>query len=313
MDKQSQNRQFVFWCKRLIRFSILSMFAAVTFETNNSIAAPRGRLENWRFSPQSSQLEISLSSPSRPQYFYLSQPSRIVVDLPDTKLGYVPTQQNYNGAIQRIRVSQLNDNVTRIVMDLAPGTFFDRNQLQLQTNSLQNPTYWVLSPAISSNGNLPSSVYPSVGGELPPGAYSPDNYPYIPQPPRAIQPSQNTDNLPPGTYTPPQAPFQAPSELPPGTAIRPSLSTPLPAVDNGNIQRPSVTVPPFERNNFSPRIPNRTLPPASFPSPLGNLSSPSTIFPPASSNLPAVKPSLNNSPNNSGVIEFGQPFPLPNP
>ncbi len=97
MNKQFKNRHFVQKCNRVIRISLFSLYAAVAFNTNSSIAAPAGELEDWRFSPEGSQLEISLSAPSRPQYFYLSQPPRIVVDLPGTKLGYV----SYSTKLQR--------------------------------------------------------------------------------------------------------------------------------------------------------------------------------------------------------------------
>ena len=316
---QLKNRHFLRKCKRLIRVSLFSLYAAVAFNINSSIAAAAGKLEDWRFSPQGSQLEISLSGPSRPQYFYLSQPPRIVVDLPDTKLGYVPTQQKYNGAVERIRVSQLNDDVTRIVMDLAPGTYFDRDRVQLQPDSWQNPTRWLFRPVITANNNFLPSQYQSVGGELPPaatvqlppGAYSPSqslNTPYTPQPPgmAPVQPSGvlpplQPAQLPPGVYS-------NPSQLPPGiNTPSPSLTAPLPLtpIRNGNLGQPSVTVPPVTTINSSPPTPNSVLPPANFPSPSGNFNSAPSFF---------LKPKTNtqtNSVNSSGsrVIEFGQPFP----
>ena len=70
--------------------------------------------------------------------------------MPATKLGYVPTKQNYSGPIQSIRVSQLKAGTTRIVMDLAPGSVLDPHQVQLQPVSWQNPTRWVLRPLITS-------------------------------------------------------------------------------------------------------------------------------------------------------------------
>ena len=189
MDKQFKNRQFINKCKGLISVFLLSSYAVIALDTNSSTAAPRGQLEDWRFYPQNSELEISLSTPSRPQYFYLSQPPRIVVDLPDTKLGNVSVKQDYNGAIQRIRVSQLNEDVTRIVMDLAPGTFFDRNRVQLQPVSPQNPTRWVFRPLIGGSGNYLPPGNLSTGNDLPLGTYSPPqptNPPYNRQLPRIL-------------------------------------------------------------------------------------------------------------------------------
>ncbi|MEM6754057.1 MAG: AMIN domain-containing protein [Cyanobacteria bacterium P01_C01_bin.38] len=324
MNKHFKNRYLLRECKRLIRVSLFSLYAALAFNTNSSIAAPAGKLEDWRFYPQGSQLEISLSGSSRPQYFYLSNPPRIVVDLPDTKLGYVPTQQNYNGAIERIRVSQLNDDVTRIVMDLAPGTSFDNDLVQLQPDSWQNPTRWLFRPIITANNNYSPSQYQSVGGELPPGAtvqlppgaYSPSqslNIPYTPQPPGAV-PVQPSGVLPP--LQPAQLPpgvYSNPSQLPPGiNTPSPSLPAPLPLtpIRNGNLGQPTVTVPPITTINSSPQLPNSVLPPAKFPSPSGNFNSSPSFFP-----TPVNQPTTNttNSVNSSGsrVIEFGQPFPNP--
>lgn len=329
MNKQFKNMHLMRKCKRLIRVSLFSLYAAVAFNANSSIAAAAGKLENWRFSPQSSQLEISLSGPSRPQYFYLSEPPRIVVDLPDTKLGYVPSQQNYNGAVERIRVSQLNDDVTRIVMDLAPGTSFNRDSVQLQPDSWQNPTRWLFRPVITASNNFLPSQYQSVGGELPPGAtvqlppgaYSPSqslNTPYTPQPPgmapvqpSGVLPSLQPAQLPPGAYN---NPSQLPSQLPPGiNTVSPSLTAPLPLtpIRNGNIGQPTVTVPPITTINLSSPTPNSVLPPAKFPSPSGNFNSSPSFFP-----TPINQPITNtqtNSINSSGsrVIEFGQPFPNP--
>ncbi len=325
MNKQFNNRHFVQKCNRVIRVSLFSLYAAVAFNTNSSIAAPAGELKDWRFSPQGSQLEISLSAPSRPQYFYLSQPPRIVVDLPGTKLGYVPTQQNYNGAIERIRVSQLNDDVTRIVMDLAPGTFFDRDRVQLQPDSWQNPTRWLFRPIITANSNFLPSQYQSVGGEfppgttgqLPPGAYSPsqslNNSPYTPQPPGAFPqqqlPGTTLPALQPSVPLPPGA-INNPSQLAPGIITPPSsfpAPLPLTPMNNGNIGQPTVTVPPITTINLSPPTPNSVLPPARFPSPSGNLNSPPSFFPTPQNNQPTV----NTQTNGSRLIEFGQPFPNP--
>ncbi|MGB3755223.1 MAG: AMIN domain-containing protein [Rivularia sp. (in: cyanobacteria)] len=316
MNKQFKNRHFIQKCNRVIRVSLFSLYAAVAFNTNSSIAAPAGELEDWRFSPEGSQLEISLSAPSRPQYFYLSQPPRIVVDLPGTKLGYVPTQQNYNGAIERIRVSQLNDDTTRIVMDLAPGTFFDRDRVQLQPVSWQNPTRWLFRPIITANSNFLPSPYQSVGGEfppnttgqLPPGAYSPsqslNNSPYTPQPPGVFPPLQPSVPLPalqPSVPLPPGAIYNNPSQLAPGIITAPSsFPTPLPLtpMNNVNMGQPGVSVPPINRTNLSPlspQIPNSVLPPARFPSPSGNPNSPPSFFLTPQNNQPRVNTQTNGS------------------
>ncbi len=298
MDKQIKNKQFIQQCKRLISLLLFSYGAVIALDTNSSIAAPTGKLENWRFSPQSSQLEFSVSAASRPQFFYLSQPPRIVIDLPDTKLGNVPTKENYNGAIQGIRISQLNEDVTRIVMDLAPGVFFDRDRVQLQPVSWQNPTVWVFRPSIVSNGNFLGPTNYPIGDRLTPDNYSPSQLPtypsytpqtpnnyspsqlptqplYTPQTPRTIPPAQLPGNFSPGMYN--TSPMSPGAIAPPIQA--PPLTLPPLNMNNGNPQQPTVRVPPITNNNSFPQNQNPVLPPATFPSPSGNFNSPPSIFP----------------------------------
>ncbi|PMB38624.1 AMIN domain-containing protein, partial [Fischerella thermalis CCMEE 5330] len=173
--------------KLFFKISLFSLYTAFTLEAGMSNAETVSKLEDWRFDPEALQLEIILSAPSQPRYFFLSQPSRIVVDLPSTKLGYVSTQQNFSGAIKSIRVSQLNADVTRIVMDLMPGTFINPNQVQLQPVSPENPTRWVLSPVTVSNNtySIPTNIFPS---------YQQIPHPrlYYPPPPSQNQPFPTT-------------------------------------------------------------------------------------------------------------------------
>jgi hypothetical protein len=264
--------------------SLFGLFTAITLETNSSIAAPAARLEDWRFYPEAFQLEINLSAGTTPRYFYLAQPPRMVIDLPDTKLGYVATQQNYSGAIQRIRVSQLNANVTRIVLDLAPGTSLDPNQVQLQPVSAQNNTRWVLRPLIAGG------TYSQQGNYPPPTNLPPSNYNY--PPPNNLPPS----NLPPSNYN-----YSPPNNLPPSN---------LPPSNYNNSQIPLVTVPPLNSNNPTQQ-PGSVLPPASFPNQPGNFNTaPLSVGAPG---FPVqTVPNYPVNVPNSGVFEFGQPFPNSN-
>ena len=265
-----RTRQISRWCNQLFQVSLFSLTTAMYLQAGCTIAAPSAKLEDWRFYPEASQLEINLSAGTTPNYFYLAQPPRIVVDLPNTKLGYVSTQQNYSGAIQKIRVSQLKANVTRIVLDLAPGTVFTPNQVQLQPLSQQNTTRWVLRPFIANGvssqpGNYPQppvgyNNYPQPGNYPPPGGYN--NYP------------QTGNNLPPGGY---------------------------------NSQTPLVTVPPLNSSNPTQES-GSVLPPPVFSNQPSNFNN----LPPAVTVPGFSVETIPNYPANvpdSGVVEFGQPFP----
>ncbi|MEH2292254.1 AMIN domain-containing protein [Nostoc sp.] len=276
MNQRLKTRQFCQRRKQLFSISIFGFCAAIALETCTTAATPVAKLDNWRFSPKTQQLEITLSAGTTPRYFYLAQPPRLVVDIPNTKLGKVTTQQNYSGAIKSIRVSQLNANDTRIVLDLAPGTVFNPKQVQLQPVSRKNSTRWVLRPIISGKT---TAVKP---GNSPPSLKKQPQTPYK---------SQLPSNLP-VTTTNPQPPL----------LTVPPPSNDLPSTITNNSGQPFVTVPPLTPNTPSQQI-DSTLPPATFPNQSGNLNS---VPPFVKSDFPV--PTVPNVPDPQ-VIEFGQPLP----
>ncbi|MCW5312671.1 AMIN domain-containing protein [Nostoc sp. KVJ3] len=280
MNQGLKTRQFCQWRKQLFNISLLGLgfCAAIALETSTSAATPGAKLDNWRFSPKTQQLEITLSAGTTPHYFYLAQPSRLVVDLPNTKLGKVTTQQSYSGAIKSIRVSQLNANDTRIVLDLAPGIAFNPKQVQLQPVSRKNSTRWVLRPVISGKTTAVKS------GNYPP---SPKKQPQTP-----YQYSQPPSDLP-VTTTNLQAPL---------LTIPPISTNDLPSTITNNSGQPLITVPPLAPNTSSQQ-PALILPPTSFPNQPSNLNN----IPPSDMSAFPV-PTIPNV-SNPQVIEFGQPLP----
>jgi AMIN domain len=305
------------WYKKLFAISILGLYGVLNFSTISKAVPPNAQLQDWRFFPEVGQLEFTLSAASQPKYFFLSQPARLVVDIPGTKLGYVPTQQNFSGAIQRIRLSQLNANVTRIVMDLAPGTAFNPNQVLLQPFS---PTRWILRPWTTGMGstgylqqqyNQVPTIYPPqpfnpTSPGTPPGA-PPGNYnsQFLNTLPQGIYNPQIPNTLPQGTYNP-----QLPNTLPPGSynpptsgLLAPPNRTTLPST--GNIQpQPFISVPPLAPNPS--QLPGSILPPANFQNPSGGINNPPLLISPN-----VVVPTSPNNPNNfgGGVVPWGQSLP----
>ncbi|MBW4562583.1 MAG: AMIN domain-containing protein [Mojavia pulchra JT2-VF2] len=332
MNKGLKAKKFFQLCKQLFGISLFGLYAAIALEVSGSAAkpvakkaqdsnnanvqiqtgkdtvtAPLGRLDDWRFNPKTLQLEFTLSVGATPHHFYLTQPPRIVVDLPNTKLGYVPTQQTYSGAIQRVRVSQLKADVTRIVLDLAPGSFVSPNQVQLQPKSKRNPTRWVLRTFITGYNNFSQQRNYS----QPPNSIPPSPYNNL-QPSNNLSPSpynnlQAPSNIPLNLYNNPQAP----SNLLPTTTnsqqpffTLPPPSNYLPPITN-NLQQPFVSVPPLIPNNPS-QLPSSILPPPNFPNQPSNFNSPI-----ARPDFPT--PTVPNYPSNADeprVIEFGQPLPI---
>jgi hypothetical protein len=177
----------------------VSLFALIILSPSISFAQAVAQLDNWQFNPEAQQLKINLSATVKPQYFYLPEPPRLVLDLPNTKLGKVPTQKEYSGAIQKIRISQMNENVTRIVLDLAPGTQLQSNQIELLPLSPQKPTRWVFNPHItfSPAKNLSTTLPPSTN-PIPRSRFAITNpqQPFITVPPLNSQNPASVPNSP---------------------------------------------------------------------------------------------------------------------
>jgi hypothetical protein len=181
----------------LLQFSLLFLSTAITINTSMNLVTAnlptsKATLNKWQFNPKSQQLEITVSANTKPEYFYLDQPPRLVVDLPNTQLGNVNTQQNYSGTIQKIRVSQYSPHITRLVIDLKPGTFVDVNKVKLQPLASKKPTRWVLRP-IFSNNNTTNSNQPSLLTFPPPTTHLPT---LTNQPPLVTAPPLNPQNPP---------------------------------------------------------------------------------------------------------------------
>ncbi len=182
-------------------FSLAGAIAILALAVD--IAALAARLTNWQFDPSLNQLEVTVDEGTTPRYFLLTQPPRIVLDLPDTELGSVETQQSYTGLVRQIRVSRFQAGVTRIVMDLSPEVVLTPQQVQLQQvggDALQGRPLegvrWVLRPLISGV----QTAAPE-GSTLPPANFfGSDRAGVVSVPP--LNPTSTGSNLPTGTLPP---------------------------------------------------------------------------------------------------------------
>ncbi|MBD1838293.1 AMIN domain-containing protein [Coleofasciculus sp. FACHB-64] len=179
------------------RLKTLSLVGAIAIMGSGmELKAIAARLTNWRFDPALNQLEITLDEGTTPRYFLLAQPSRIVLDLPNTQVGMVETQRSYSGPIRQIRVSQFEAGITRIVLDLAPEVVLSPQQVQLQ---VEPGNRWVLRPLIA-NVLAPEAVPPSRSGVSP--SLPPPIFPEKPTPGVVSVPSLNNSSTLPNLATP---------------------------------------------------------------------------------------------------------------
>lgn len=94
--------------------------------------AQAARLQSWQFETAQNRLTFTTDSGVQPKAQLLSNPTRLVIDLPGTSLGGVTRQQVIGGAIREIRVGQVDNQTARIVVELANGYTLDPQQVQFR-------------------------------------------------------------------------------------------------------------------------------------------------------------------------------------
>jgi beta-lactamase class A len=118
-------------------------------------------LASWRFDPIHNQLDFTTDEIIQPKAQLITNPTRLVIDLPHVELGYPHINYPVGTIVQSIHIGQFNPNTTRLVIELASGYIIDPAQVKFQALS---PTHWAvqLPPPQRSPGEamwpLPSSL-----------------------------------------------------------------------------------------------------------------------------------------------------------
>ncbi|MEM9977467.1 MAG: AMIN domain-containing protein [Cyanobacteria bacterium P01_D01_bin.2] len=122
-----------------------------------------GELRNWSFDTTTSELTFSLSDDVFPEFFLLSEPPRLVLDIPETDIGTVELEQVYDGAVQTIRVSQYTPEQVRVVIELAPEIVLAPEQADIQFDDADGQRHWRFRPLITENTVASAAATESVG------------------------------------------------------------------------------------------------------------------------------------------------------
>lgn len=280
MDKEKSTGGFqpcLDLLKLLARASVATVLAICTLD----LPAQAGFLEKWRFDPAANQLEITLKEGTTPRFFLLSEPLRIVLDLPNTTLGNVETQQSYSGAVRQIRVAQFQPDITRIVLELSPDVMLTTEQVQLRAVASSGDR-WVLRPQIA--GFQTPATRASLT-TLPPATFPEIRTPVVKVPPLS-RPQPSTPSTPaPVTNSPATTPLQV-------------VTLDARSIETQTNQQPSISIPTSEGVTSQTPAP-AAVPEIEFGQPLPSSqgqqvqTKPSAVAPPP--------------PNSAGVSGGGKP------
>ncbi|MEL6495121.1 MAG: N-acetylmuramoyl-L-alanine amidase [Cyanobacteria bacterium J06623_7] len=98
-----------------------------------------GKIVSWEFEPEDNNLVFKTDAGVQPQAELLSNPTRLVIDLPGTVLGRETVKETYQGPIRGFRIGQPESGKSRIVVELAPGYTLDADRIEFDDIS---PSHW---------------------------------------------------------------------------------------------------------------------------------------------------------------------------
>ncbi|MBD2497381.1 N-acetylmuramoyl-L-alanine amidase [Nostoc sp. FACHB-280] len=130
-----------------------------------SSPALAAKLESWRFDARQNRLEFNTLGSVQPKAQLIFNPTRLVIDLPDTDFGRPQLTQPVGGAVRSIRVGQFDPQTARIVVELAPGYTIDPQAIKfIPTNGsrwlVQLPTPTSIPVTSSADISLQSEPQP---------------------------------------------------------------------------------------------------------------------------------------------------------
>ena len=121
----------------------------------NLPAKAAGRLQAWQFDTDHNRFQFSTASGVQPQVSLLSNPRRLVIDLPGIAVEDGVSDQFIGGVVRAVKVMAVDARTTRMVLELDPDYGFNPHDVKVWGLTDQQ---WVVQLP-------PSSSHPDSGGQ----------------------------------------------------------------------------------------------------------------------------------------------------
>ena len=149
----------------------------------SALPAQAGKLLQWNFDSRQNQLEFTTDEGVQPRAQLVTNPTRLVIDLPGTKYGRKQLIEPIVNApgVQSLRVGQFDPQTARLVVELSPGYVIDPNQVKFEGVS---PKRWRITlPTPIQQSEVQGDSTTGVSVPAPSGpVFRPSPLPTSPQP-----------------------------------------------------------------------------------------------------------------------------------
>ena len=106
-----------------------------------ALPARAGKLIFWSFEPNQNQVFFTTDAGVQPKALLMSNPTRLIIDLPGINLGRPTVKSSFNGTIRSLRVGQFNQTTTRLVVEVSPGYTLNPQNVKVRG---ETPIHWFI-------------------------------------------------------------------------------------------------------------------------------------------------------------------------
>ncbi|MEA5597476.1 N-acetylmuramoyl-L-alanine amidase [Rivularia sp. UHCC 0363] len=121
------------------------------------LPAEAAKLQSWQFDRAQNQLSFKTDEPVQPRVQFLTDPARIVIELPNTSLERRRLRQNETGAIDEIQIRREDDDLAQIIIELDNDYTIDPAQVIVRGTSSTGWTVQLPEPQPQSRSQRRAS------------------------------------------------------------------------------------------------------------------------------------------------------------
>jgi beta-lactamase class A len=126
--------------------------SAIALAGLTAMPASAGKLTAWKFDAQGDRLNFTTNDDVSPNIRLIGNPTRLIVDLPGTRLGRKKVTTALSGSFKSLRVGQFNASTARLVLELDNGYSVDPAEVKVVAASKRSWSVDLPRPSRDSRG-----------------------------------------------------------------------------------------------------------------------------------------------------------------
>lgn len=128
--------------------------------------ASAGQLTYWKFNSQHSRIDLITDTSTQPRAKVVMNPTRLVIDLPNTTFRKLKSRLKISRYVQEVRVAQHNRSTTRVVVEL--NSKYTLSPRRVKVRGLAPNRWYIQLPKFFPRKDARISTRRTIGIQVPP-------------------------------------------------------------------------------------------------------------------------------------------------